>query len=95
MFGPHSSANNYLYGEISVHITTILNWTTHFACRRLLETCFCFHHLLKVMLQNLLLWACYVEIMSIAIHDFYYYLEVTTEHSPFRNAICIKYVPRQ
>jgi len=53
-FGPHSSVNSYVNGEILVFIPvmTILKWASHIACRRLLEMCFCFHHFLKVMLKN-------------------------------------------
>jgi hypothetical protein len=51
MFGPHSSVNSYVNGEIFIPILTILKWASHIACRRLLEMCFCFHHLLKVMLK--------------------------------------------
>ena len=57
---------------------TILKWASQIACRRLLEMCFCFHHLLEVMLKNLLLWAHYVEIMSIAVQNLYYFFYLTT-----------------
>jgi hypothetical protein len=93
MPGPQGCANIYLYRTISTPMTTILKWASYIACSQLLETCFCFHYLIKVMLQNLLLWTHYVQIMSTAIQDLYYYFYLTKEHSVSETP-CISSMPQ-